>query len=154
MYPRIAVPALGALLVAGCGSSATSSNSAAYGKSGAVASADRTVAVHILSPLRGETVVFKVSNDTTGIHEFVLGNSKVQGDYQKSMTSMGPSPMLMGDQPNIVDMQPGDTKQLAWTFPSTGKATVIYGSHEPGDYSHGLKGLVTVGGAVTASAWQ
>lgn len=143
------------LVLAGCGGSSPSSSSAGYGKPGDASKADRTVAVQIATPLAyspatlsvkpGETVVFKVSNNTTGIHEFVLGNAKVQDDYQKSMASMSSAPMLMGDTANTIDMEPGQTKQLVWTFPAASTTPVIYGSHEPGDYAHGLKGLITVG---------
>ena len=51
--------------------------------------------------------------------------------------------MKVADKPNLIDLDPGQTKSLTWKFP--GKATtVIYGSHVPGDYTGGLKGIVTV----------
>lgn len=155
MNRRFGLAALTLLVVAGCGSS-TSVSSAGYGSPAPATKADRTVAVNILPSLRydpaalsvrpGETVVFKVTNEATAVHEFVLGDTKVQGDYQKMMAGMGSAPMTMRDQANVVDVQPGQTKQLAWTFPTSSKGSVIYGSHQPGDYAHGLKGIITVGG--------
>jgi uncharacterized cupredoxin-like copper-binding protein len=168
----LVVATSGLLLLAACGSGSKVSSSSSSGSSSSVIStsygtpsaashADRTVPVHILSSLQydpatiavgaGETVLFKVSNDTTGIHEFVLGGTDAQNGYQNMMSGMGSAPMLMGDQPNSVDVQPGQTKQLAWTFPTAVGATVIYGSHEPGDYAHGLKGLITVVAHVPAT---
>jgi uncharacterized cupredoxin-like copper-binding protein len=142
--------------MAACGSSAktTTSGSGGYGSASSPAKADRTVNVQVLPTLSydpasisvkpGETVLFKVVNHTTGIHEFVLGDQKAQDDYEALMKSMGNQPMMMPNRPNIVDVGPGATQQLAWTFPTKKGATVIYGSHEPGDFANGLKGLVTV----------
>ncbi|MDQ6614505.1 MAG: hypothetical protein M3083_07110 [Actinomycetota bacterium] len=156
MHRKGLVAALGVVLVllAACGKSSSTKTAAGFGSPGNASKADKTVEVHILSSLMynpsavsvkpGETVVFKVSNDTTGIHEFVLGDTKVQDDYEKMMTSMGTVPMSMADHTNSLNIPPGQTKQLAWTFPSTSGTTVIFGSHEPGDYAHGLRGLVTV----------
>jgi uncharacterized cupredoxin-like copper-binding protein len=153
---------LGLLVLAGCGSSSSKVSSAGYGTPGVAGNADRTISVHVLTSLRydpaavsvrpGETVLFKVFNDTTQIHEFLLGDTKVQDSYQRMMAGMGSTPMLMGDQPNSIDIQPGQTKQLAWTFPTTAGATVIYASHQAGDYAHGLRGLITVGGSASPSA--
>jgi len=53
--------------------------------------------------------------------------------------------MEVADRPNLIDLDPGQTKQLTWKFPDKKGATVIYGSHVPGDYTGGLKGSITVG---------
>lgn len=150
-----AAAALGlAVVAAGCGSSATTTGSGGYGSGASPAKADRTVNVQVLPTLRydpasisvkpGETVRFQVANHTTGIHELVLGDQKAQDDYEALMKSMGTQPMMMPNRPNVVDVGPGATGQLAWTFPTKKGATVIYGSHEPGDFANGLKGVVTV----------
>ena len=156
MRRRVMVAVLGALVLAGCGSSATKVSSGAKG-----GAPGTTIAIQILSSDRyqpatvsvapGEKVVFKVSNHAKGIHQFVLGDSTVQANYEKLMMSMGSSPMSMPDQSNVLSLRPGQTKQLAWTAPSTGGVTVIYGSHEPGDYANGLKGLITVTGGTGSS---
>jgi uncharacterized cupredoxin-like copper-binding protein len=126
-----------------------------YGRAAEATKATRTVEVHILASRRyepssvsvkpGDTVTFKVVNDDPAvIHEFVLGDDKVQDDYEKLMVGMGTMPMKMNDKANLVNVDPGQTEQLTWTFPSTKGSTVIFGSHEPGDYAAGLKGTVTV----------
>lgn len=151
------------LALASCGSSTKASTSSTtttpatatdYGSAGNAAMADRTIAVQILPTLMydpaaitvnpGETVTFKVTNNSTGIHEFVLGDQQEQQSYENYMNSMGSSPMTMPDRSNILNEQAGATKELTWTFPSA-DTTVIYGSHEPGDYTKGLRGLITVG---------
>lgn len=132
---------------------------AGYGSPGTASSADRTIAVNIVTPLAyqpssievqpGETVVFAVTNHTSGLHQFVIGNANVENAYEAHMVQMGSSPMEMPDETNVVDLEAGQTKQLAWTFPMTG--TVIFGSHQPGDYGGGLKGTITVGGSAPLS---
>jgi|GEM_PF-2703194 len=149
---------VGVSLVGGaCGSSA-----AGYGKAGTLASSSRTVVVHILASHRydpsalgvnpGETVTFKVVNDDTNLHEFVLGDQKAQDAHEKEMAGMGMANMKMADTANRIDLAGGETKQLAWTFPSDKGVTVIYGSHVPGDYASGLKGAITVGTASSGSS--
>lgn len=147
-----AVAGLAVFALAGCGSSSTTS-SGSYGKGASAATADRTINLQVqptsfspaaISVKPGETVLFKVANTTAGIHEFVLGDQKAQDDYEGLMKSMGNAPMMMPGRTNIMDMGPGQTGQLAWTFPATKGATVIFGSHEPGDFARGLKGLITV----------
>jgi uncharacterized cupredoxin-like copper-binding protein len=54
--------------------------------------------------------------------------------------------MKVADQPNLIDLDPGQTKQLTWKFPDKKGATVLYGSHSPGEYAAGLKGTITVSG--------
>jgi uncharacterized cupredoxin-like copper-binding protein len=144
---------VGALAVVGCGSSSSSASGA--GKAGDAAKADRTVEVHILSSKKynpatvsvksGETVTFKVTNDDTSLHEFVLGDQKAQDAHEKEMAAMSMDSMKMADTSNRIDLDGGESKQLTWTFPTKTGASVIYGSHVPNDYSGGLKGIVTVG---------
>jgi len=146
----------GLLALAGCGSSGTSSTSSGIGTPGDPAKAARTVDVHIgpskmYSPATitvkpGETVTFKAINDDTMLHEFTLGDQKAQDAHEKEMAPMSMDMMKMADTSNRVDLDGGQTKQLTWTFPSTKGATVLYGSHVPGDYAGGLKGTMGPGG--------
>ena len=144
-----------ALVLAFGAASCGSSSSGGYGKAGDAAQASRTVDVHIrptkqyeppsISVKPGETVTFKVINDDAGaVHEFVLGDKKVQDDYEKEMKAMGTSQMKMADRSNLRNIDPGQSEEITWTFPSKTGAAVIYGSHEPGDYDGGLKGTITV----------
>ena len=146
----VVVVVTGALAALGaCGSSGSD-----YGKAGNAANADRTIDVTILSSKHydpssitvrpGETVTFRVTNQDTGLHEFVLGDKKVQDDHEKEMAGMPMDNMRMADRPNRVSMDGGQTGSLTWTFPTKKGSQVLYGSHVPGDYSGGLKGTITV----------
>ena len=146
---RLATGAVALAMLAACGSSSSD-----YGKAGDAAGAARTVDVTILPAKHydpasitvkpGETVTFRVTNQDTGLHEFVLGSAKVQDDHEKEMVGMPMDNMRMADRPNRVSMDGGQSASLTWTFPSKRGATVIYGSHVPGDYKGGLKGTVKV----------
>ena len=146
---RISVVVVVLVLLAACGG-----ESEDYGKAGDAAKAARTVDVRILASKKyepaaitvksGETVTFRVTNQDTGLHEFVLGDEKVQDDHDKEMGEMSMDNMRMADRPNRVSMDGGQSASLTWTFPSKKGAAVIYGSHVPGDYKGGLKGTITV----------
>jgi uncharacterized cupredoxin-like copper-binding protein len=85
-----------------------------------------------------------VTNQDRGLHEFVLGDDKVHKDHDEEMAAMSMDNMRMADRPNRVSMDGGQSATLTWTFPSKKGAKVIYGSHVPGDYTGGLKGIITV----------
>jgi len=145
-----AVLSAAALVLAGCGSSA--STSPGYGAQGDPTKADRTVEVRQLDTLHfdpatiqikvGETVRFRVTNTGTGVHEFTLGDQSIQDQQDQQMKSMGAN-MQMPDISNRIDVSPGQSKDLVWTFP-TKRTTVIYACHEPGHFAAGMKGLITV----------
>lgn len=149
----VAMFALGALavLAAACGS-----DSPGYGESADAAAATRTVDVTItqakqyqppsITVTPGEVVTFRVTNASTELHEFMLGDDEVHNEHEGMMADMGMASMKVADRPNLVDLDPGQTKSLTWKFPDKKGATVIYGSHVPGDYTGGLKGTITVGG--------
>lgn len=153
---------LGLVLIAvalvGCGTGSKTSSagtSANAGTPGDPAKAARTIEVHInggkrydpssISVTAGETVTFRVINDDSTPHQFVIGNDKTQNDYEKTMQSMGSTPMQMADTANSVDLEPGQSKSLTWAFPSTKGTKVTYASHQPGDYPAGMKGIILVG---------
>ena len=140
-----------ALLVAGCGG--TSKGAAAGGGPGDPAQATRTVEVRTGDDLRfapdhvqakvGETITFRVVNVAKIAHDFTLGSDKAQADHEKEMRSGSAGDgMDMAHDANAVQVAPGETKELTWTFAKAG--TTIYGCHEPGHYASGMKGTVTV----------
>lgn len=150
-HVRFALFGLAALVMAGCGKSSSDA-----GESAPASDAKRTVEVTITGAKRyqpasitvapGEVVTFKVTNASSELHEFMVGDSKAHDDHEKEMAGMSMGSMKMADKPDYVDLDPGQTKQLTWKFPDKEGATVIYGSHVPGDYTGGLKGTITVGG--------
>ena len=149
---RVAMAAmLSVALVTACGSE-DSSSSANAGTAGDPAPAARTFDVNItaagyepptINAAKGETMTFKVTNSDSVIHEFVIGNEQTQDEYEKLMADMSTTQtMLMPDTPNIIDLEPGQTKTITWTFPNE-ETEVIYGSHQPNDYKK-YKGTITV----------
>jgi uncharacterized cupredoxin-like copper-binding protein len=99
------------------------------------ADADRVVEVSAKEPNRfdpeligveqGETILFRVTNDGRGLHEFVLGEH-VHGE----------------EDDGSVQLAPGETKELAWTFERTGN--VEFACFVPGHYESGMRGTISV----------
>lgn len=147
----LAVVGVAGLLVAGCGD-----DSSDVGEAAPASQATRTIEVTItqakqyqpssITVAPGEVVTFRVTNAANELHEFMVGDSKAHDEHEKEMAGMSMEHMKMADQPHYVDLDPGQTKQLTWKFPEKEGATVIYGSHVPGDYTGGLRGTITVTG--------
>lgn len=120
----------------------------AFGEPGDRAEADRTIDVSALDSLlfdpdsltvrAGETISFVITNDGKIVHEFVLGDKDYQQEHAAE-TSEGEG-MEMG--PYQIEIEPGETETLTWTFTDTGE--VLYGCHEPGHYEGGMVGTVEV----------
>jgi uncharacterized cupredoxin-like copper-binding protein len=138
------------LILAGCGSSG-SGTKAATAQPADVAKAVRTVDIKATDDLkfdpatvsvkRGETVAFKVSNPTSVDHEFEVGDAAFQQQHDEEMKRMGPD-MNMADEATGFIVKVGETKTIAFTFPTAG--TLFYGCHEPGHYLAGMKGDIKV----------
>lgn len=146
-----ALVALVALAAGACGS-----DGGAYGEAADAAQAQRTVDVTItqakqyepasITVAPGEVVKFRVTNAASELHEFMLGDEKTHEEHDGEMADMPKESMKMADRSNLLGLDPGKTKELTWKFPDEVGATVIYGSHVPGDYTGGLRGTITVGG--------
>lgn len=162
MRYRVAILGMTVVLaLAGCGSDGDdhaghggSKTDYSFGQPGEPAKASRTVEVKMDDTLRydpatidvkaDETVTFKVTNAGAQIHEFILGDEAFQADHEKEMQEMGGGqPMRMPDEPEGINIDPGQTEQLTWTFPDEPE-TVIFGCHEPGHYAGGMKGDIKV----------
>ncbi|MFP5297979.1 MAG: hypothetical protein ACLGHL_03200, partial [Actinomycetota bacterium] len=86
-----------------------------FGRPGDPADATRKVEVEALDSLafqpeaieveQGETVTFVVINTGKIRHEFTLGDEDFQNDHAEEMQMNG-----MGDSPNSVVLEPGETK--------------------------------------------
>lgn len=136
-----------ALVAGACGG-----DSDEVGTAGDATKASRTIEIRALDSRRfdpasvtvrpGETVTLRLTNTGTKLHELLLGNEKTHDDHEKEMAAMGDAEMKMSDEANRIFVEPGETKQLTWTFPSEGE--VIFGCHMPGDYSAGMRGTVSV----------
>lgn len=125
MRQRLTTFMLGA--VAFLASAACGSDSPGYGASADVTAATRTVDVTItqakqyqppsITVAPGEVVTFRVTNASTDLHEFMLGDDEVHDDHEGMMADMGMASMKVADRPNLVDLDPGQTKSLTWKFP-------------------------------------
>ena len=152
----VLVPAA-ALLVAAC-SSGTGATGAPTGASGgspsAVPSASHvetrvevtltdsfTIELASTTVPAGVPVTFVVTNAGAIVHEFLLGDEEAQAEHEQEMLTGGG----MGhDEPNGIAVEPGETKELTFTFDEPGET--LAGCHEPGHYAAGMKVAITVAG--------
>lgn len=151
MRTRIAATCTAVLVVlVGCNSGGGRSTPATPQPADA-SQASRTIEISTLASLkfdparvsvkRGETVAFKVVNTDKIDHEFAVGDAVFQGHHEDEMKAMGPD-MDMGDDATGFSLKPGESKTIAFAFPTAG--TVLYGCHEPGHYPAGMKGEIRV----------
>jgi uncharacterized cupredoxin-like copper-binding protein len=120
-----------------------------FGEAASLSDATRTVEVEALDELvfspdtitvqSGEVVAFKVTNTGKAKHEFVLGDETYQEMHEEGMSSADQDVKHRG---NAVQLDPGETRTLAWRFSEAGK--VLYGCHEPGHYEGGMVGTISV----------
>ncbi len=61
----------------------------------------------------GETIRFVVTNKGAVPHEFVLANHKENVEHCAMMAQM---PDMVHHDPNMITLQPGETKELIWRF--------------------------------------
>lgn len=87
----------------------------------------------------GETVTFRVTNVGAIPHDFTLGDEHMQDEHEEEMQS---GMAHMGDEPNAFVLEPGETKEMTWTFTEAGE--VLYGCHQTGHYAAGMVGTITV----------
>ena len=120
-----------------------------FGEAGNPKDADETVKVRALDDLsfdppeltvsQGDTVLFIVTNDGKTAHEFVLGSEAYQEEHEQAMEHGGAHGEDLG---NSIDLPPGETAEVAWTFTEPGE--VLYACHVDGHYDGGMFGTVTV----------
>jgi uncharacterized cupredoxin-like copper-binding protein len=89
----------------------------------------------------GETVIFRVVNRGSLVHDFTLGDQATQDEHEAEMAEMED---MAHDEPNVMTLPAGETVELTWTFPESG--TVLIGCHQPGHYDAGMKGEITIDG--------
>ena len=131
---------------------ACSSDKTDIGRPAEPAAATRTVEIKQLDTRKfdppvvevkaGETITFKITNTATSLHEFFLGDKKAQEAHEKEMAALADADLKMPDTEARLFVEPGETKEFTWTFPS--KAEVPFACHIPGHYEGGMQGTVTV----------
>lgn len=123
-----------------------------FGEAGNPADADRTIEIEMLDSLRfepetvdvqvGETITFALTNSGEIVHEFLIGDEEYQQEHAEEMAEMNGGTMGHGDRPNGIELDPGETGELTWTFTEEGE--LLYGCHEPGHYEGGMVGTINV----------
>jgi len=109
----------------------------------------------------GETIHFVLKNEGALLHEFNIGTSHMHEGHQTEMLKMmqhgmmtmtgmnqdmagmdhGSMPDMDGmahNDPNSVLINPGETKELTWTF--SGDAELEFACNMPGHYQAGMVG--------------
>jgi uncharacterized cupredoxin-like copper-binding protein len=90
-----------------------------------------------------EIVRFIVTNSSTINHEFALADHAGQVAHRREMAeALGRGEVMGHDDPNVITVQPGQTKELAWAF--AGAGTLEFDCNIPGHYESGMKGAIIV----------
>ena len=89
----------------------------------------------------GVPVTFVITNAGSMLHEFTLGDAAQQDAHDAEMRATG-SMSMPKDEPNAVGVEPGQTKELTFTFAAAG--TTLAGCHVAGHYQAGMKGEIRV----------
>jgi uncharacterized cupredoxin-like copper-binding protein len=95
----------------------------------------------VISVPAGKPVILRFVNKATIDHEAFIGDSKAQDDHEKMMQSMPGMDMHTGVK-GFVDVKPGESKDLSWTFLKAG--ITFIGCHKPAHYKGGMKLRVVV----------
>ncbi|HVF53933.1 MAG TPA: plastocyanin/azurin family copper-binding protein [Actinomycetota bacterium] len=103
-----------------------------------IASDDLSFSPEDLEVEVGETVTFVIKNEGSTKHEFVLGDAAYQEAHAGEMSS-GHHDAGTG---NAVELAPGETKRLTWSFTQPGE--MLFGCHEPGHYDGGMVGTIEI----------
>jgi len=128
---------------------ADAGHGAVIGKPGDPAKVTRTIEISgsdnmrytpsAITVKRGETVRLVVSNTGKVNHELVLGTMKELKDHAELMRK---HPGMEHDEPNMVAVRPGETREIVWQFTRAG--TVDFACTIPGHLEAGMAGRVKV----------
>lgn len=139
------------------------------GEPGTASEADRTLTVdmhdnyyepEVIEVKPGETVRFVVENKGSVVHEFNIATPAMHESHQKEMMMMVEHGVIQGDKlneemmnmdmgngqtmkhddPNSVLLEPGQRKEVIWTFAD--KGGIEFACNVPGHYQSGMYGDV------------
>lgn len=121
----------------------------AFGKSGDVKKAVRTIAVDMKDTMRftpdklavrqGDTVRFVIKNSGKALHEFVLGTMVELKNHAEQMKK---HPGMEHDEPYMAHVAPGKTQTIVWQFTRAGE--FHFGCLLPGHFEAGMVGTINV----------
>lgn len=89
----------------------------------------------------GETIRFVLINKGEQPHEFALGDAAEQSAHREMMSEMAGMEMEHTEG-NSVSAEPGETKELIWTFTKAGQFE--FSCNYPGHSELGMMGPLTV----------
>ena len=134
---------------------ATGGHASSLGKPGDPKKVGRTVEITMSDAMRftpasvsvkkNETVRFVLKNEGHFKHEMVLGTIK---ELKKHAALMLKFPEMEHADPNQASVEAGKTGELIWQFTKAG--TFDFACLQAGHYEAGMKGQVTVAGAVAS----
>ena len=90
----------------------------------------------------GETIKFVVTNKGEMPHEFALGDSPTQRAHALMMEKM--PDMKHHDDPSAVTLEPGETKEIVWTFNKPIQGYIELACQMPGHYAGGMFSKVSL----------
>lgn len=90
---------------------------------------------------KGETIRFLLVNKGEQPHELTIADADEQAAHRKMMADMDMSAMAHNDG-NSVSAEPGETKQLIWTFTEAG--AFEFACNYPGHAESGMEGPLIV----------
>jgi uncharacterized cupredoxin-like copper-binding protein len=96
----------------------------------------------VISVPSGKLVILRFVNKSTIDHEALIGDAKAQDAHEKEMQAMAGMEMHHDNLPGYVEVKPGKSKDIAWTFPKAG--VTFIGCHKPAHYKGGMKLRVLV----------
>ena len=122
----------------------------------------------LLEVKAGETVRFVLKNEGKLVHEFNLGDAQMHAAHQREMLDMqstgalaghanmasmdhgvetshgeaNPAASMAHDDPNSVLVQPGQTRELVWTFAQA--SGLQFACNVPGHYQAGMVGEIHI----------
>lgn len=124
------------------------------GMPGKASEADRTIEIDCrdiafnvkqIQVRSGETIRFIVHNTGKQRHEFTIASHAEHLEHRAMMRQM--PGMKMDGEPNAVELQPGETKELVWKFGRD--ADVEFACDLPGHAEVGMKGSFIVEGTAS-----
>lgn len=144
-----------ALMTAQAYAGANHTQDHSFGEPGHAEDVTRTVTVEahdangemkfVHEPLKiklGETIKFVVTNKGEMPHEFSLGDSPTQRAHALMMEKM-PDMKHEGD-PAAVTLEPGETKEIVWTFNKPVQGSIELACQMPGHYEGGMVSKVSM----------
>lgn len=84
----------------------------------------------------GDVVRFIVHNSGKIPHEFSIGDAASQQQHRAEMRAM---PDMQHDDPNVITLAPGQTKELVWAFSKLKQHHIVFACNIPGHAEAGMQ---------------